>query len=80
MKVLASLGLAAACLMASPALAGPAGTGLTFTQEVAKKALQKRAADAAASSGQSAPKVDESSRPEGTAKQEGVASDTRRAS
>jgi hypothetical protein len=29
--------------MASPALAGPAGTGLTFTEEVAKN-LQKRAA------------------------------------
>lgn len=46
MKVLASLGLAAACLLASPALAGPAGTGLTFTEEVAKKNLQKRAAKA----------------------------------
>jgi hypothetical protein len=80
MKVLASLGLAAACLMASPALAGPAGTGLTFTQEVAKKALQKRAADAAASTGQSAPKVDGLSRPERDAKQEGAVSDTRRAS
>lgn len=44
MKVLASLGLAAACLIASPALAGPAGAGLTFTEEVAKKNLQKRAA------------------------------------
>ena len=44
MKVLASLGLTAACLMASPALAGPAGTGLTFTEEVAKKSLQARAA------------------------------------
>jgi len=80
MKVLASLGLAAACLMASPALAGPVGTGLTFTQEVAKKALQKRGTDAAASPSQSVPKVDEPSRPEGAAKQEGVASDTRRAS
>lgn len=79
MKVLAPLGLAVACLMASPALAGPAGTGLTFTQEVAKKALQKRVADAAASPGQSTPKVDEPSRPEGAAKQEGAASDTRRA-
>jgi len=44
MHVLASLGLAAACLIASPALAGPAGAGLTFTEEVAKKNLQKRAA------------------------------------
>jgi hypothetical protein len=35
-KVLAFLGLTA-CLIASPALAGPAGTGLTFTEEVAKK-------------------------------------------
>jgi hypothetical protein len=43
MHVLASLGLAAACLIASPALAGPAGAGLTFTEEVAKKNLQKRA-------------------------------------
>ncbi len=44
MKILVSIGLAAACLLASPALAGPAGTGLTFTEEVAKKNLQKRAA------------------------------------
>jgi hypothetical protein len=80
MKVLASLSFVAACLMASPALAGPAGTGLTFTQEVAKKALQKRATDAAVSPGQSAPKIDEPSRPEGAAKQEGAASDSRRAS
>ena len=46
MKVLASLGLTVACLIASPALAGPAGTGLTFTEEVAKKTLQTRAAKA----------------------------------
>jgi hypothetical protein len=80
MKAFASLSFAAVCLTVSPALAGPAGTGLTFTQEVAKKALQKRAADAAVSPGQSAPKVDETSRPEGAAKREDVASDTRRAS
>lgn len=80
MKVFAPLGFAAVCLMASPALAGPAGTGLTFTQEVAKKALQKRAADAAVSPGQSSPKIDEASRPEGGAKQEGGVSDPRRAS
>jgi hypothetical protein len=50
MNVLASLGLAAACLIASPALAGPAGVGLTFTEEVAKKNLQKRAANPQATS------------------------------
>lgn len=57
MKVLASLGLAAACLLASPALAGPAGTGLTFTEEVAKKNFQKRAAKAQAAVDCAAPKT-----------------------
>ncbi len=46
MKTLASLTLAAACLLAAPAFAGPAGTGLTFTEEVAKKNQLKRAAEA----------------------------------
>ena len=41
MKALAFLGLAA-CLLSSPAIAGPAGTGLTFTEEVAKKNQQTR--------------------------------------
>lgn len=51
MKTLASLGLVAACLLTSPAFAGPAGTGLTFTEEVAKKrAAQTRAAKQQASS------------------------------
>lgn len=47
MKVLASLSLVAftsACLIASPALAGPRGSGLPFTVEVAKKNQEKRAA------------------------------------
>lgn len=48
MKVIASLALAAACVVASPAFAGPQGTGLTFTEEVAKKAAAKRKAEAAA--------------------------------
>lgn len=47
MKLFASLGLAA-CLLASPAVAGPAGVGLTFTEEVMKKNLRKRAAEAQA--------------------------------
>ena len=80
MKVLASLGLAAACLMASPALAGPAGTGLTFTEEVAKKALQKRAAGVQAPSNHLAPKAGEPSKPEAAAKQDGATADARRAS
>jgi hypothetical protein len=80
MKVLASLGLAAACLMASPAFAGPAGTGLTFTEEVAKKALQKRrAAGVQAPSDHLAPKAGEPSKPEAAAKQDGAAADARRA-
>jgi len=80
MKVLAFLGLAAACLMASPALAGPAGTGLTFTEEVAKKALQKRAAGVQAPSDRPAPKAGEPSKPEAAAEQDGAAADPRRAS
>lgn len=48
MKLFASLALAAACAIASPAFAGPQGTGLTFTEEVAKKAVQKKKAEAAA--------------------------------
>jgi hypothetical protein len=55
MKILASLALAAACVIASPAFAGPQGTGLTFTEEVAKKALQKKKqAEAALTAGQAA--------------------------
>ncbi|PIB91861.1 hypothetical protein [Caulobacter sp. FWC2] len=56
MKILASFGLSA-CLLASPALAGPAGTGLTFTEEVAKKNFQKRAAKAQAAVDCPAPKA-----------------------
>lgn len=41
MKVLASLTLVATCLAASAAVAGPAGTGLSFTEEVAKKRAAK---------------------------------------
>lgn len=52
MKVLASLALAAACVVASPAFAGPQGTGLTFTEEVAKKAAAKKKAEAAAANTQ----------------------------
>jgi hypothetical protein len=64
MKVLVSLGLAAACLIASPALAGPAGVGLTFTEEVAKKTLQKRAAGVqAATAACAAPKPDAKTEP-----------------
>jgi hypothetical protein len=57
MKVLASLGFAAACLLASPAFAGPAGTGLTFTEEVAKKNLQKRIAKSQAAADCATPKA-----------------------
>jgi hypothetical protein len=41
MKVVAFLGLAA-CLAASPAVAGPAGHGLTHTEAVARQNLAKR--------------------------------------
>ncbi|MBI1683665.1 hypothetical protein [Caulobacter hibisci] len=41
MKVFAFLGLAA-CLAAAPAMAGPAGHGLTHTEAVAKQNLAKR--------------------------------------
>lgn len=51
MKTFTALGLAAAYLLASPAFAGPAGTGLTFTEEVAKKRLaQAKAAKQQAAS------------------------------
>lgn len=78
MKILASLGLAAACLIASPALAGPAGTGLTFTEEVAKKNLEKKKqapAKAQATSDCAAPKADKAD-----AKSDGASPDTCRAS
>lgn len=52
MKTLASLALIAACVVASPAFAGPQGTGLTFTEEVAKKAAAKKKAEAAATNTQ----------------------------
>ncbi len=55
MKTLASLGLVAACLLATPAMAGPAGHGLTFTEEVMKKNLQKRAAAKAQATAECAP-------------------------
>lgn len=48
MKILASLGLAAVLLSAVPAAAGPAGMGLTFTEEVAKKNHAKKRAAAQA--------------------------------
>lgn len=74
MKVLASLALAAACVIASPAFAGPQGTGLTFTEEVAKKALQKKKqAEAAA-------KLQASSESDSTDKDAKSAPETRRAS
>lgn len=41
MKFVALIGVAAG-LVAFPAMAGPAGHGLTFTEEVAKKNLHKR--------------------------------------
>lgn len=82
MKILASLGLAAACLIASPALAGPAGTGLTFTEEVAKKTLAKKKlqapAKAQASSDCVAAKDGEAAKADGKA--DGAAPDTCRAS
>lgn len=78
MKVLASIGFAAVCLAASPAFAGPAGTGLTFTEEVAKKALQKRAPGVQAPSDHLAPKAGEPSKPEAATKQDGAAADARR--
>ncbi|USQ97957.1 hypothetical protein [Caulobacter sp. RL271] len=83
MKILASLGLAAACLVASPALAlaGPQGTGLTFTEEVAKKNLEKKKREAAklqASSDCPAPKTAEAAKAD--AKSDGASSDTCRAS
>ena len=68
MKILVSLGLAA-CLLSSPALAGPAGTGLTFTEEVAKKNHQKRAAKTQASADCAKPKAraaDEAARDDAT--------------
>jgi hypothetical protein len=63
MKVLASLGLVAACLIATPAIAGPAGTGLTFTEEVAKKNLQKRAAAKIQATTPTAPRNNPPTRP-----------------
>ena len=55
MKTLASLSLVVACLLATPAMAGPAGTGLTFTEEVMKKNQQKRAAAEAQAAADCAP-------------------------
>ncbi|TCS11986.1 hypothetical protein [Caulobacter sp. BK020] len=80
MKVLASIGLTAVCLAASPAVAGPVGTGLTFTEEVAKKALQKkRAAELRSPSDCAAPKAGEPRRAD-AGKPDGAASETCRAS
>lgn len=63
---LAPFAVAAACMIASPAFAGPQGTGLTFTEEVAKKTLQKKAEAAAkrqASSGCVVSKTDKDGKP-----------------
>lgn len=57
MKILASVAFVAASLLAFPTLAGPAGTGLTFTEEVAKKNSEKRAAKAQASADCTSPKA-----------------------
>jgi hypothetical protein len=54
MKFVAVLGVAAG-LVAFPAFAGPAGHGLTFTEEVAKKNLQKRTVKVAAAASCAAP-------------------------
>ena len=60
MKILVSLGLATALMAATPAIAGPAGTGLTFTEEVAKKRLEKeRSAQPQAAADCAAPKAGE---------------------
>jgi len=69
MKILVSLAVAAACTLASPALAGPAGTGLTFTEEVAKKNFEKRSAkiQAAADCAASQARSDDKSAPKDAA-------------
>ena len=54
MKFAAVLGVAAG-LVAFPAMAGPAGHGLTFTEEVAKKNLQKRTVKISAAASCAAP-------------------------
>lgn len=77
MKILASLALAGACLVVSPAFAGPQGTGLTFTEEVAKKNLEKKkraAAKTQVSADCAAPSA------KADAKPDGVSPDTCRAS
>jgi hypothetical protein len=80
MKILASLALAGACLVVSPAFAGPQGTGLTFTEEVAKKNLEKkkRAAPKAQASSDCVQKTGGVALAD--AKSNGAASDTCRAS
>lgn len=69
MKVLVSLALAAACLAASPALAGPAGTGLSFTEEVAKK---RAAAKVQALADCATPKAGEPAKPDAKSKTPGA--------
>lgn len=80
MKILVSLALAGACLVAAPAFAGPQGTGLTFTEEVAKKNLEKkkRAAAKAQASADCAPQSTDAAKAD--AKSNGASSETCRAS
>ncbi len=81
MKILASLVIAGACLAVSPAFAGPQGTGLTFTEEVAKKNLEKkkRAAAKAQASSDCARKTGAVAA-DASAKPDGASPDTCRAS
>ncbi len=69
MKILASLALAGACLAVSPAFAGPQGTGLTFTEEVAKKNLEKKRAAEAQASADCAPKTGDAAKADGASPQ-----------
>jgi hypothetical protein len=79
MKILASLALAGACLVASPSFAGPQGTGLTFTEEVAKKNLEKKRAAAKAQASSDCPaKTGDAAKAD--AKSDGASPDTCRAS
>lgn len=78
MKILASLTLAAVCLAAAPAFAGPQGTGLTFTEEVAKKNLEKKKREAAQASTGCAEKTGDAAKAD--AKSDGASPDTCRAS
>lgn len=58
MKVLASISIAALlATVAAPAFAGPAGHGVTFTEEVAKRNAQKRTVSVQAAATCAAPAV-----------------------